>query len=123
MIVHQPDKTAVVASNQRIAHVIDVDNDEGQEDDDDRPDHVELLTVAASFDEMVVWGHEILPASDDTFVKGIEEWIALAETVSLFTRNRKPAWSLIRTDSRCVRTEKVTASKLNLRQRPQYHTE
>ena len=29
----------------------------------------------------MVWGHEILPAADDTFVKGVEEWVRFAETV------------------------------------------
>lgn len=30
----------------------------------------------------MVWGHDALPAGDDPFVKGVEEWIAFAEMVS-----------------------------------------
>jgi ribonuclease H2 subunit C len=35
----------------------------------------------SSFDDMVVWGHDRVPDSDDTFVKGIEEWISFAEAI------------------------------------------
>ncbi|KAJ6141627.1 ribonuclease H2 subunit C [Penicillium chermesinum] len=43
---------------------------------------VKVLETQGTFENMVVWGHEIIPASDDTFVKGVEEWIRFAETVS-----------------------------------------
>lgn len=43
---------------------------------------VKILDAQGTFDEMMVWGHENLPAADDTFVKGVEEWIRFAETVS-----------------------------------------
>ncbi|KAJ5674249.1 Ribonuclease H2 subunit C [Penicillium macrosclerotiorum] len=42
---------------------------------------VNILETQGTFDGMVVWGHEVLPASDDTFVKGVEEWIRFAETM------------------------------------------
>lgn len=42
---------------------------------------VKVLEAQGTFDEMMVWGHEILPAADDTFVKGVEEWVRFAETV------------------------------------------
>lgn len=58
----------------------DSDNDE-EEVEQEKPEPVKMLDVAATFDEFVVWGHEVLPASDDTFVKGVEEWIAFAEAV------------------------------------------
>jgi ribonuclease H2 subunit C len=29
----------------------------------------------------MVWGHEELPAADDAFVKGAEEWLKMAEAV------------------------------------------
>jgi hypothetical protein len=35
----------------------------------------------ACFDEVVVWGHEAVPASDDTYSKGLREWISFAEAV------------------------------------------
>lgn len=42
---------------------------------------VKVLEVQGTFDEMMVWGHEVLPAADDTFVKGVEEWVRFAEAV------------------------------------------
>lgn len=44
---------------------------------------VKVLETQGTFDEMVVWGHEFLPAADDSYVKGVEEWIQFAETVWL----------------------------------------
>ena len=37
----------------------------------------------ASFDKIVLWGHESLVEGHDPFVKGVEEWIGFAEAVSL----------------------------------------
>ncbi|KAJ5653628.1 hypothetical protein N7490_000631 [Penicillium lividum] len=42
---------------------------------------VKILETQGTFDEMIVWQHEMLPAADDTFVKGVEEWIRFAETM------------------------------------------
>lgn len=42
---------------------------------------VKVLEAQATFDSFVVWGHEHLPAADEAFVKGVEEWIHLAEAV------------------------------------------
>lgn len=53
-----------------------------EEDSDGVMEPVKVLEEAASFEEMVVWGHEVLPGSDDPYVKGVEEWIAFAEAVS-----------------------------------------
>lgn len=36
----------------------------------------------ASFDEVMVWGHEATPASDDAYSKGLGEWVSFAEAVS-----------------------------------------
>lgn len=40
-----------------------------------------VLEKQATFDEFVVWGHEEVPAADDAFVKGVEEWLKMAEAV------------------------------------------
>lgn len=45
---------------------------------------VKILETQGTFDEMIVWQHEFLPAADDTFVKGMEEWVRFAETVCVF---------------------------------------
>lgn len=42
---------------------------------------VKILEKQATFNEYVVWGHELTPAADDSFVKGVEEWLKLAEAV------------------------------------------
>ncbi|OJJ30653.1 hypothetical protein ASPWEDRAFT_32816 [Aspergillus wentii DTO 134E9] len=49
---------------------------------------VKILEQQASFDDFVVWGHEVAPAADDRFVKGVEEWIKLAEAIH---SNQAPA--------------------------------
>ena len=40
-----------------------------------------ILEEVAEFGEVIVWGHETLPEDDDTFVRGIEEWISFAEDI------------------------------------------
>ncbi|THC99525.1 hypothetical protein EYZ11_000985 [Aspergillus tanneri] len=47
----------------------------------EQDDPVKVLEKQATFDEIVVWGHEAVPASDDTFVKGVEEWAKMAKVV------------------------------------------
>jgi ribonuclease H2 subunit C len=42
---------------------------------------VKVLDALATFDEITVWGHDQVPATDDPFVKGIEEWISFAEAI------------------------------------------
>lgn len=57
------------------------DNDTAEDGETEPEEPVTVLEVQGTFDEMMVWGHEILPAADDTFVKGVEEWVRFAETV------------------------------------------
>ena len=56
-------------------------NRHGNMEDDLPEEPVKTLESQATFDNLVVWGHEIPPAADDTFVKGVDEWIKLAEAV------------------------------------------
>ncbi|KAJ5770081.1 uncharacterized protein N7511_002132 [Penicillium nucicola] len=42
---------------------------------------VKILEMNGTFEGVVVWGHEALPAADDTFVKGVEEWLQFAEAM------------------------------------------
>lgn len=46
---------------------------------------VKMLETQGTFDEMVVWGHEFLPAANDSYIKGVEEWVKFAETVYMST--------------------------------------
>lgn len=56
-------------------------NRNGNIDDGLPEEPVKILESQATFDNFVVWGHEIPPAADDAFVKGVDEWIKLAEAV------------------------------------------
>lgn len=57
---------------------------------------VRVLQKQGAFDELMVWGHESMPAANDPFVKGVEEWVKLAEAVS------QPFWFLSRRSSSLI---------------------
>lgn len=64
-----------------------VERDEAEEDDDEEDDQESQDTKAvnelATFDKVIVWGHEsIADATDDPYAKGIEEWVSFASAVS-----------------------------------------
>ncbi|KAK0944200.1 hypothetical protein LTR29_004332 [Friedmanniomyces endolithicus] len=54
---------------------------EGGDEEEDEVEEVKMMEQKAVFDEMVVWGHEVLPDGGDEYVKGVEEWIAFAEAI------------------------------------------
>ncbi|CAG8098757.1 unnamed protein product [Penicillium salamii] len=56
------------------------DNDNAH-DESEMEEPVKILETQGTFDDIVVWGHETVPAADDTFVKGVEEWLQFAEAV------------------------------------------
>lgn len=57
-------------------------DDGGAEEAEAEPEEpVKIMEMQGTFDEFVVWGHEALPAADDTFVKGVEEWLQFADAV------------------------------------------
>ncbi|KAK0921754.1 hypothetical protein LTR91_004513 [Friedmanniomyces endolithicus] len=53
----------------------------GGDEEEDEVEEVKVMEQKAVFDEMVVWGHEVLPEDGDEYVKGVEEWIAFAEAI------------------------------------------
>lgn len=53
-----------------------------EEDAVEEGEEVQALEEVASFDKIVLWGHESLVEGDDAFGKGVEEWIGFAEAVS-----------------------------------------
>lgn len=63
--------------------VPDETTQEAQEDEEE-DSYVETKETEqlASFDEVMVWGHEAMPASDDAYSKGLGEWVSFAEAVS-----------------------------------------
>lgn len=54
-----------------------------EDEEDDTPIETREVEQLATFDEVMVWGHEAKPASDDAYSKGLEEWVSFAEAVSL----------------------------------------
>jgi ribonuclease H2 subunit C len=68
----------VLPSSQQVPN----DDDEVVEVEPEEP--VKILEINGTFEDLVVWGHEALPAADDTFVKGVEEWLQFAEAVCSF---------------------------------------
>ncbi|KIX04279.1 uncharacterized protein Z518_05146 [Rhinocladiella mackenziei CBS 650.93] len=57
------------------------ENIEVQDEEDEPPEPVQILEQVSSFDEVIVWGHDRLPALEDPYVKGIEEWISFAQAI------------------------------------------
>lgn len=48
------------------------------------------LNVQAEFEEMVVWGHEATAdATADPYVRGMEEWLALADQIHSYPASNK----------------------------------
>ncbi|KAF1821544.1 ribonuclease H1 small subunit [Dissoconium aciculare CBS 342.82] len=43
---------------------------------------VHIMGVKAQFEEVMVWAHEVVPEDDDPYVRGIQDWINLADAVS-----------------------------------------
>lgn len=54
--------------------------EEDEDDEDDEPPAT-ILEPQGTFSNLMVWDHERLPAAEDSFVKGINEWIRFAEAV------------------------------------------
>ena len=63
---------------------IDMAMEAEAEADEDEP--IRVLEEIAMFEELVVWGHEVMPDKDETFVRGVGEWIAWAEGIHSFER-------------------------------------
>jgi hypothetical protein len=67
-------------------------DEQQEEQEQDSTPETKLLNQLATFDKIVIYGHEVQPdAQEDVYVKGMEEWIGLASAVSFF-----PASALLR---------------------------
>lgn len=65
--------------------------DDDKDEDEDEAEPVKILEEIGSFDEVMVWGHEQVPAGDDVFVRGMEEWIGFAEAIHGVGDGRTPS--------------------------------
>ncbi|KAJ3544793.1 hypothetical protein NM208_g2868 [Fusarium decemcellulare] len=60
--------------------------EEPAEDGDTETERIGTMRVTAEFDEMVVWGHEtVADASGDPYVRSIEEWIQVADSIHSYS--------------------------------------
>ena len=69
------------------------DTDEEEDDPEEQSEPVKVLEAVGKFDEVLVWKQDNLPATDDPFVKGAEEWIVFANAVC--HPSYDPHWLLI----------------------------
>jgi ribonuclease H2 subunit C len=55
----------------------------GEAENANAPKEVDTMAMEqhATFTHVMVWDHEAVPAGDDVYVKGMEEWIDFAEAV------------------------------------------
>ncbi|KAF5661828.1 ribonuclease H2 subunit C [Fusarium heterosporum] len=59
---------------------IEVDNEEEEEE------KIGSMQITAEFNEIVVWGHEtVADASADPYVRGIEEWLQVADQIHSYS--------------------------------------
>lgn len=72
----------ISSTDQKLPKTPQILGDKEELDEDEQLEDVGILEGQAEFDEVMVWDHEALPdASTDTYVRGVEEWIAFAEQV------------------------------------------
>jgi ribonuclease H2 subunit C len=51
-------------------------------DEEEEAAEVGIIEERATFDEIIIWGHEAMPDNlTDPYVKGLEEWISFSEKV------------------------------------------
>lgn len=73
----------IASSTERIVEdPMDEEAREVEEEEDELRVETKVLEEEKGFEEVVVWDHEVVPATlDDVYVKGMEEWIGFAEKV------------------------------------------
>jgi ribonuclease H2 subunit C len=64
------------------SRVPDTEGNIEEEDDDEEEEEVKIMEEVGEFSEVLVWGHEAIVDDDDTYVRSLEEWIGVAESVS-----------------------------------------
>jgi ribonuclease H2 subunit C len=85
MFVHSVEKIIDPSSTENALPqaALDPDFEDEGEDGPAQPESVTVLEGNTTFDHVIVWGHDVLPAADDPFVKGVEEWISFAQAVRI----------------------------------------
>lgn len=75
----------------RMARRNDADDDNDDKDDsdgandgeDDAEDQVPLESMdqVSRFQDITVWNHEMVPSADESFSRGVNEWLAFAQVI------------------------------------------
>ena len=77
VVIQLPEK------EQEVESVKKAFRNEEESEEEEQVEQTEARKVA-EFDEIMIWEHGQMPdASSDPYMKGMEEWIAFAQTVSL----------------------------------------
>lgn len=90
-VIATPTDRVMTAASQRPDHH-DIEM-EGPNAEPEEP--VKALETKGTFADLMVWGHETTPAADDAYVKGVQEWLQLAEAVGVrvfIVRNSRHSW-------------------------------
>ncbi|EMC92005.1 hypothetical protein BAUCODRAFT_313103 [Baudoinia panamericana UAMH 10762] len=70
--------SSAAASKPALLHSLELDEAEEAEGGEGE---VKLMESKGTFDEVMVWGHELVPDDEDAYVRGLREWMAFAEAV------------------------------------------
>ncbi|RFU26962.1 hypothetical protein B7463_g9368, partial [Scytalidium lignicola] len=79
-----PAEEAEPRSAIKESEVIDVDADEVEEEETPG-----VMEQQASFDKVLVWGHEVEAGEEDTYIRGLEEWIGFAGKIHSYDEDLK----------------------------------
>jgi ribonuclease H2 subunit C len=55
--------------------------DDSDDDEDEPSEPVKIFEHVSDVKEITVWGHDQMPATDDAYHKGVDEWLAFAQTI------------------------------------------
>ncbi|KAF1985036.1 hypothetical protein K402DRAFT_422334 [Aulographum hederae CBS 113979] len=73
---------SVLLEHPSTSNVDEEEQEEGDEQEDEKPVDVKVAEEVSKFDEIVVWNHEFLPdMMEDPFAKGMQEWIGFAQAM------------------------------------------
>lgn len=97
-------KGVVLVGSQKVLETKREDKESverGEEEDVEDEEEVTIMEEVGSFNEVLIWGHETVVDAEDEYVRSLEEWIGVAESVSLepcaMARRMSIQWWLIRT--------------------------
>lgn len=58
-------------------------HEDEEEEEADVSEDTFAVEEVSTFDSVMIWNHETVPeSSEDPYIKGVEEWIGMAEAVS-----------------------------------------